>query len=75
MAEAIVKESLKFIPHLKRLHSRRVWLDYDEGADALYISFERPQHATDTEVMRDGVLVRKRGKKIVGLTILNASRA
>lgn len=75
MAETILKESLKLIPYMKRLPSKHVWLDYDKEADVIYISFERPQQATDTEVMRDGVLVRKRGKKIVGLTILNASKA
>lgn len=74
MAEAILKESLKFIPYMKRLPSKHVWLDYDEEADVMYISFEKPQQATDTEALKNGVLVRKRGKKIVGITILNASR-
>jgi len=48
-------------------------LDYDAEADVLYISFRRPQHATDTEVREDGILVHRRGKQVVGLTILEAS--
>lgn len=26
-----------------------MWIDYDEEADVLYISFRRPQKATDTK--------------------------
>ena len=54
--------------------SSHTWIDYDKGADVAYISFDKPQRATNSELLDNGVLVRKRGKKIVGLTILNASR-
>ncbi|MMZ70113.1 hypothetical protein D1872_330850 [compost metagenome] len=53
---------------------KRFHVDYDEEADVLYISFERPQKATDTEILDGGILLRYRGKKLVGITILNASR-
>lgn len=49
-------------------------LDYDGKADVLYISFERPQQASDSELLENNVLVRKRDDKIVGLTVMNASR-
>jgi uncharacterized protein YuzE len=29
--------------------------DFDEEADVLYVSFERPQGATDNELIEDGV--------------------
>jgi uncharacterized protein YuzE len=48
--------------------------DYDAEADVLYISFERPQDATDSEMLEDGILLRYRGKKLVGMTVLEASR-
>jgi uncharacterized protein YuzE len=48
-------------------------LDYDEGADVMYVSFEKPQNATDTVTRDDGVLLRYRRKRLVGLTILNYS--
>lgn len=48
-------------------------IDYDKKADVLYINFERPQRATDS-VLREDVLVRKKEGKIIGLTILNASK-
>jgi uncharacterized protein YuzE len=50
-----------------------VWIDYDSEADVLYLSFRRPQRATDSELRNNGIIVRKRGKAIVGLTILDAS--
>ncbi len=43
-------------------------------ADVLYVSFERPQGATDSELTEDGVLMRYRGDQLVGATILNAQR-
>jgi uncharacterized protein YuzE len=48
-------------------------VDYDEEADVLYISFERPQKATDSEMTDGGVLLRYRRERLVGVTILDAS--
>lgn len=61
------------IPHLIRLPEGRLWVDYDREADVLYISLKRPQRATDT-VDCDGILLRYRGKELVGVTVLNASK-
>jgi uncharacterized protein YuzE len=61
------------LPHLVRFPSGKAWIDYDEAADVLYVSFKRPQKATDT-VEKDGVLFRYRGRELVGLTILCASK-
>jgi len=49
------------------------YVDYDEEADVPYISFERPQKATDSEMTEDGVLLRYQGERLVGVTNLNAS--
>jgi len=51
-----------------------MWIDYDKEADVLYIGFDRPQRATDTAMSPDGILHRYRGEKLVGLTILEASK-
>jgi uncharacterized protein YuzE len=64
---------LKAVPRLARFPMKQMWLDYDAEADVLYISFRRPQHATDSEMREDGVIVHRRGKQVVGLTILDAS--
>ncbi len=56
-----------------RLPARHMWVDYDQEADVLYMSFRRPQNATRTIETDDDILIRKAGRTIVGLTILNAS--
>ena len=60
-------------PRLMDLPATKMWVDYDEEADVLYLSFQRPQKATDSEMRDDGIIVHRRGKRIVGLTILEAS--
>ncbi len=56
-----------------KLPAQHMWLDYDKEADVLYVSFRKPQRATETIELDDDILVRKDGKDTVGLTILNAS--
>jgi len=55
------------------LDARRLWIDYDDEADVLYISLERPQQATDSELSEEGILYRYRDDKLVGLTVLDAA--
>jgi uncharacterized protein YuzE len=74
MAKGAALEILESLPHLLRLPSKQMWLEFDEEADVLYVSFERPQGATDTELTEDGVLMRYRGDQLVGMTVLNARK-
>jgi uncharacterized protein YuzE len=69
----LIAECLAIAADALELHAKRVWLDYDDEADVLYVSFRKPQRATKTTETDDGVLIRRAGKKVVGLTILNAS--
>lgn len=64
---------LKAVAQLVRFPVSKMWIDYDEEADVLYVSFRRPQRASDSILRDDGIVVRKRGKEIVGLTIRDAS--
>lgn len=80
MATLTTKKTANFVSNcvalatkIMRLPARQVWLDYDEEADVLYMSFRKPQRATETIEMGDDILIRKDGRAIVGLTILNAS--
>lgn len=61
------------IPLLLSLPAQRYWVDYDREADVLYISFRRPQKATDTQMTDDGILLRYRRQQLVGVTVLDAS--
>lgn len=73
MEQVSVKDIVDMVPSLLRVKGE-FWVDYDEEADVLYISFERPQRATETETLDNGVLVRYRDEEIVGITVLNASK-
>lgn len=64
---------LKAVPQLLDFPAQRFWVDYDQEADVLYITFQRPQQATDSEMTAEGVLLRYRGEELVGVTILDAS--
>ncbi|NNJ84272.1 MAG: DUF2283 domain-containing protein [Gammaproteobacteria bacterium] len=56
-----------------RLPAKQTWIDYDKEADVLYMSFRKPQRATNTIEIDEDVLLRKDGEDIVGITIMNAS--
>ena len=50
----------------------QVKMNYDPEGDILYIHFGEPQPADDSDITDEGVIVRLREGKIVGLSILNA---
>ena len=52
----------------------KVNMNYDPEGDVLYINFGRPQPADDSDITDEGVIVRLREGKIVGLSILNAGK-
>ena len=57
-----------------RFPARKLWLDYDDDADVLYVSLTRPQKATETvELEEEGILLRYRAEQLVGITVLDAS--
>ena len=53
---------------------KRTKLNYDPESDVLYINFDQPQPADDSDITDEGVIIRLRENKIVGLTILNAAK-
>lgn len=64
---------LKAAPNLADLPAGPMWVNYDAEADVLYVSLRKPQRATDSEMRDDGVIIHRQGKRIVGLTVLEAS--
>ncbi len=67
--------ALALAQQVGKFPATRLWLDYDQEADVLYISLKRPQRATETVEADDGgILLRYRGKVLVGVTVLNASK-
>ena len=67
-----LSQILNAIPHLVRFPAKQMWIDYDEEADVLYLSFRKPQKATDSELRDDGIIIHRGGKEVVGLTIQDA---
>jgi uncharacterized protein YuzE len=74
LTKSILTEVFKATPHLLRFPKNKLWIDYDKEADVLYLSFDRPQKATDTEMLDNGVLLRYKSDKLVGMTVLEASK-
>ena len=67
-AAAILEAAASFL----KLGVKKQWLDYDEEADVLYVSFRRPQKATDS-CMEGDLIYHYRDEELVGVTILHAS--
>ena len=63
---------LEAVPHFLKLGAKKIWLDYDEDADVLYVSFCHPQGATDSR-MDDDLIYHYRHKELVGIIVLHAS--
>lgn len=77
MEQTIINSSKLAIADLIQLAhfgQDKLFIDYDKEADVLYVNFGKPQKADDSTQGDDGIIRRKKGKKIIGLTILNASR-
>ena len=55
------------------MDTKKTRIDYDKEADVLYISFQRPQRATDSEMLDNGILLRYSRDRLVGVTVLDAS--
>lgn len=74
MAIELVEQYLKIIPAVESAPQKYLWSSYDAEADVLYINFKKPGHATDSELTDDDIIIRYEEDKVVGLTILHASK-
>jgi len=77
MEQNIIRSTTGVVTNLLRLAKlgdSKLWVDYDKEVDVLYVSFGRPQKADDSYQEKDGIIRRKKKNKLIGLTILNASR-
>jgi len=55
MATTLTQETNNFVANclamandVMKLHAQKTWIDYDEEADVLYISFRKPQRANNS---------------------------
>lgn len=63
---------MNLVPAL--IEHKYLWSSYDEEADTLYIDFEKPSHADDSELTDDDIIIRYSEGRIVGITVLNAKK-
>ena len=62
------------MPHLLDTAHKKIWVDYDQEADVLYINFKKPAHAEDSELTDNDVIVRYESGQVVGMTFLHARK-
>ncbi|MDP1722135.1 MAG: DUF2283 domain-containing protein [Candidatus Gottesmanbacteria bacterium] len=77
MEQTIINSATPAIADLVRLAqagNSNLQVDYDKEADVLYINFGAPQKSDDAQQGSDGIIRRKKKNKLIGLTVLNASR-
>jgi uncharacterized protein YuzE len=73
MATVELEKFKGMIPLL--LKSKDVWTHYDDGADVLYIHFEKPNTASDSELADENTLLRYDDNgNIIGITFMHASK-
>lgn len=69
------RDYLRLLPRLKETAQHNVWLAYDAEADVLYINFQEPGLAIDSELTDEDVIIRYgENEQIVGVTVLHASQ-
>ena len=73
MATAELNEIRSMLPYL--LKHKNLWANYDKEADVLYLHFKKPNIADNSEMTDDDVIVRYENGEVIGVTILNASKA
>lgn len=74
MTTAEVDRARELVPHLLDIPHKKVWVDYDEEADVLYVNFKTPSHADDSELTDDDVIIRYEKGSMVGMTFLHAKK-
>lgn len=74
MVPVEIKKVVDAVPQLLNMPYDRIWSTYDKEADVLYLNFKKPSHADDSELTDDDIIIRYEKGKIVGVTVLNASK-
>ena len=60
--------------HILDMSNPPLWVSYDREGDALHVVFEEAKKSDKAGLDRNDIIVTKRGKKVVNMTILHASR-
>jgi uncharacterized protein YuzE len=74
LTPSAVKTIASLGPLLVGFPYSRLWMDYDQEVDVLYITFRRPPRATESEMLDDGILLTYSDDELVGITVFEASK-
>lgn len=69
-----VKDILSLTPLLLKIPFKRIWYDYDEEVDVLYLNFKKPSRADDSELTDDDMIIRYEKGEVIGISVLHASK-
>lgn len=72
MGTTEINEINSIIPFV--LKYKNLWANYDREADVLYVHFKKPNHADNSELTEDDIIIRYENDEIVGMSVLNASK-
>ncbi len=73
MTSPIVEELMRLVPVLVKF-PEHIDASYDEGADVLYVNFAPGIAADDSELTGGDVLLRYKDERLIGVTVMNASK-
>ena len=73
MATAELSELRAVVPYMMK--HQNLWTNYDQEADVLYLHFKKPNHADESELLDNDVIVRYEQGEVIGITIMNASQS
>jgi uncharacterized protein YuzE len=73
MAMMDTRDILRLTSTILKSPGKLLWMRHDREADVLYINFEKPAVATDSELTDEDVIVRYHGEEVIGFTVLHAS--
>ena len=65
---------LRALGNFIKLPIRKMWIDYDDEVDVLYVHFEEKPSSTHSEMTDEGIILDYQEERLVGLTILDASQ-
>jgi len=65
---------LRALGNFIKLPARKMWIDYDDEVDVLYVHFEEKPSSTHSEMTDEGIILDYQEDRLVGLTILDASQ-
>lgn len=65
---------LNALSNFVKLPAKKMWLDYDDEVDVLYVHFEEKPTSTHSEMTDEGIILDYQNDTLVGLTILEASQ-